>query len=178
MKIEKYLQERNEHVDYVNNCMLKTPEEVAELFEHYTKTLWDYKLVGRIHDYYCDEIRIHREGGCDLVGAQQVIDNTLHLMAAFPDLKLKFIDIFADGNEEEGYSFGQAIYFDGTNTRYSKFGPPTGKALTQGDVCLGLCECRVEKLEGRWKIVEEWVTRSSAIDRTMMMDESKEESNT
>lgn len=175
MNIEKYLEERTQHIEYVNNCELNTPQEVSLLFEHYTKIIWDYKLIGRINDFYCDDIVINREGGTDLVGAKQVFDNTLHLMAAFPDLKLVFIDIFADGNEKEGYSFGQAIYFDGTNTGYSKYGPPTGKPLTDGDVCLGLCECRVEKVNGRWKIIEEWVTRSSAAtEMTMRSDTIKD----
>ena len=102
MNVKKFLEEQKEHLDYVDNCKLKTPEEVAQLFFHYTLTLWDYKLTGRIHDFYHDDIIINREGGSDLIGAQQVIDNTLHLMAAFPDLKLKFIDIFAEGSEEEG----------------------------------------------------------------------------
>ena len=173
MTIERLMAERERLVAYVDSCELKTPEEVAKLFEDYTRTIWDFKLVGRINDFYCDDIVINREGGSDLVGAQQVFQNTLHLMAAFPDLKLKFIDIFAEGSEEEGYSFGQAIYFDGSNTGYSMYGPPTGKSLTEGDVCLGLCECRVEKVNGRWKIIEEWVTRSSAaIVQTMSGDET------
>lgn len=166
-----YFQDRNRCVQYVNTCQLKTPAEVAQLFEDFTRTLWDFKLVGRIHDFYCDNITIHREGGNALKGSVDVVNDTLQFMAAFPDLKLKFIDIFAEGDEEHGYSFGQAIYFDGTNTGYSKFGPPTGKKLCEHGLCLGLCECRVEKVDGRWKIVEEWVTRSSElIDGTMMAD--------
>ncbi|MGE7609805.1 hypothetical protein ACQKML_24850 [Peribacillus frigoritolerans] len=168
MNIEKYLEDRDKRVHYVDKCKLMIPEEVAQLFEDYTKTIWDFKLVGRINDFYSDDIVINREGGSDLVGVKEVFENTLHLMAAFPDLKLEFIDIFAEGNEEDGYSFGQAIYFDGINTGYSKYGPPTGKSLTDGEICLGLCECRVEKVNGRWKIVEEWVTRSSeAIEAAM-----------
>ncbi len=170
-----YLEDRNRCVDFVNTCQLQTPEEVARLFEDFTRTLWDFKLVGRIHDLYCDNIVINREGGNDLVGSEQVVVNTLQLMSAFPDLKLKFIDIFAEGNPQDGYSFGQAIYFDGTNTGYSVYGAPTGKSLTTDDICLGLCECRVEKVDGRWKIVEEWVTRSQAlITATMTLDEVAE----
>lgn len=173
-----FFKDRNSCVDYVNTCQLETPEEVAQLFECFTRTLWDFKLVGRIHDFYCDNITINREGGNDLVGSEDVVVNTLQLMSAFPDLKLRFIDIFAEGDPEHGYSFGQAIYFDGTNTGYSKFGPPTGKCLCNGELCLGLCECRVEKVDGRWKIVEEWVTRSEdLINATMTIDpeEEKEE---
>ncbi len=171
---QTFFQDRNRCLNYVNTCQLETPEEVAQLFEDFTRTLWDFKLVGRIHDFYCDNITINREGGHDIVGSEGVLRNTLHLMSAFPDLKLKFIDIFAEGDPEHGYSFGQAIYFDGTNTGYSDFGPPTGKSLCEKDLCLGLCECRVEKVDGRWKIVEEWVTRSEElINATMTM--SKEE---
>ncbi len=166
-----YLEDRNRCLNFVNTCQLETPEEVARLFEDFTRTLWDFKLVGRIHDLYCDNIIINREGGHDLKGSEEVVVDTLQLMSAFPDLKLKFIDIFAEGNPQDGYSFGQAIYFDGTNTGYSKIGPPTGKSLCDGEICVGLCECRVEKVDGRWKIVEEWVTRSQElITATMTLD--------
>lgn len=170
-----YFEDRRQCVNDVNTCQLKTPEEVARLFESFTRTLWDFKLVGRIHDFYSDSITINREGGNDLKGSKDVVNDTLQLMAAFPDLKLRFLDIFAEGDEESGYSFGQAIYFDGANLGWSKYGPPTGKRLCEEDICLGLCECRVEKVDGRWKIVEEWVTRSSElIEAAMTLPEDAE----
>lgn len=174
---KQYFTDRQRCIDYVNNCKLQTPEEVAQLFESFTQLLWDYKMVGRLFDFYNDTITIHREDKNDLNGSEEVLCDTLQFMAAFPDLKLRFIDIFAEGDPEHGYSFGQAIYFDGTNTGRSKNGQPTGKRLCEKDLCLGLCECRVEKVDGRWKIVEEWVTRSEALIHNTMTAEPQPENN-
>jgi hypothetical protein len=159
--IKKMLEERDRFDDYVDHCKLETPEEVARLFKEYTYLIWDKKLVGRIYDFYTDDIVINREGGERVVGVDKVFAQTLSFMAAFPNLKFEFLDIFAEGNPEDGYKFGQSLYYVGENTGYSQFGEPSGKSLsTEEDYCLGLCECLVKKINGRWKIVEEWLVRS------------------
>lgn len=176
MTIEKRLEERNKLLEYVDNCQLKTPEEVARLFEEYTKVIWDHKLVGKIYDFYCDDAVIHMGDGTEVVGVDKVFAGTLQFISAFPNLKFKFLDIFAEGDEENGYKFAQAVYYDGVNTGYSQFGPPTGKALSEDDYCMSVCECLVKKVDGRWKIVEEWLVRSSeALNNTMKSDLKSEE---
>ena len=38
--------------------------------------------------------------------------------------------------------------------------PPEGRIVPdQQNGCIGLCECLVKKVDGRWKIVEEWLCR-------------------
>ncbi|SKC36200.1 nuclear transport factor 2 family protein [Maledivibacter halophilus] len=168
MSIEKRLEERNKLLEYVDNCELKTPEEVARLFEEYTKLIWDHKLVGKIYDFYCDDAVIHSGNGNDVTGVDNVFAGTLQFISSFPDLKFKFLDIFAEGDEESGYKFVQAVYYDGINTGYSQFGKPTGKPLSEDDYCMSVCECLVKKVNGRWKIVEEWLVRSSeSLENTM-----------
>jgi hypothetical protein len=164
-------EERDAFVKYVNECQLKVPEEVARLFLEYTIAIWDYKLVGLIYKFYDDDCVIYREGGKEIRGLDATFEGTLSFMAACPDLKFVFLDIFAQGNEKNGYSFGQALYYDGTNTGYSSYGAPTGKKLTNDIPCIGLCECLVKKVNGRWKIVEEWLVRGGkAIEKTFTPD--------
>jgi len=160
MYAENKVNERRKAVENVDNCKLATAEEIGQLFIDNTKVIWDHKLVGKIYDFYSDDIIVHREGGSDVVSVQNVINDTLALQAAFSDLKIEFHNIFAVGNPEEGYKFGQAVYFEGTNDGYSKFGPPTFKRLTKEN-CQGMCECHLKVVDGRWKIVEEWTTRSA-----------------
>ncbi len=125
-------------------------------------------MVGRIYDFYGDDCVIHREGGVDITGIDNVISGTLAFMSSFSHLKFVFEDIFAEGNPEDGYKFGQALYYDGVSDGYSSYGPPSGKKLTEDIPCLGLCECLVKKVDGRWKIVEEWLVRSGdAVQETM-----------
>lgn len=75
-------------------------------------------------------------------------------------MKIEFIDIFADGNERDGYKFIQITYYEGTNTGPSSFGPPTGKKVNAENM-MNMCECLVKNINGTWKIVEEWGTQSN-----------------
>lgn len=174
--VDKIVGESRKSIDIINKCTFGVPEEVAEFFIHYTAVIWDFKMVGTIYDVYSDDITVHREGGSDIVSIDHVISDTLAMLAAFSDLKIVFYNIFAVRDQDEGYRFGQAVYFEGTNDGYSKFGPPTGRKLTKEN-CQGLCECIVKKVDGRWKIVEEWVTRSSDTVEKVLRGEIDENGN-
>jgi len=134
---------------------------VAKLFRAITAVIWDYKLVGKISDTYGDNVIIYREGGLDMVGVQDVYNDTLAYLASFPDLIFDFLDIYCEGNKEEGYRFGQVVEFKGTNLGFSKYGPPTGKSLVKdGHGTLDICQCFVKFVNGRWRMHTEWGTRS------------------
>lgn len=174
--IEKWLEHRKEMIDIVDNCKFETPEEVANHFIAYTAVLWDYKMLGKIHECYHDNIIVHREGGDDIITCDSVIRDTLHLQAAFSDLRIIFHNIFCERYDGEGggYRFGQCVYFEGVNDGWSKFGPPTYKRLTK-DNCQGMCECLVQFIDGRWRIAEEWTMRSAdGFDGVMRMDTAKD----
>ncbi|GAA0181000.1 hypothetical protein SH2C18_35950 [Clostridium sediminicola] len=83
-------------------------------FEAYTKLIHDYKMVGRIYDLYLEDTIIHGENGQDILGIEAVFQFTLGKLNTFPDLKIEFIDIIAEGNEEDGYKFIQITYHEGT----------------------------------------------------------------
>lgn len=175
MDIQKYLKERKELEQFVDNCQFKNREEVARLFREYTELIWDKKMVGKIYDYYVDDIVINREGGKRITGVDNVVSGTLNTIYQFPNIEFKFVDIFAEGNEEDGYKFGQALYYKGQNLGYSEFGEPTGKEISpENSKCFALCECLVKKIDGRWKIVEEWLVRSnSAMEETRTLKEGE-----
>jgi predicted ester cyclase len=161
MKRKEKFAKRDSYIDYINQCKFKTPEEVAKLFREYTAVIWDYKLIGKIYDFYGDNVIIYREGGNDMVGVQDVINDTLAYIAAFPDLSFEFLDIYCDGNEHDGYRFGQVVEFKGTNLGFSKYGPPTGKSLVKnGEGTLDICQCLIKFVDNRWRMHTEWGTRS------------------
>jgi predicted ester cyclase len=161
MKRKERFKERDAYLDYINNCTLETPDEVAKLFRAITAVIWDYKLVGKISDTYGDNVIIYREGGLNMVGVQDVYNDTLAYLASFPDLIFDFLDIYCEGNKEEGYRFGQVVEFKGTNLGFSKYGAPTGKSLVRnGHGTLDICQCFVKFVNGRWRMHTEWGTRS------------------
>ena len=151
---------RKKVAEFCRQCKLQFPEEVAELFKAYTEWIWQYKCIGAIYEFYCDSTVVHSCDG-DSVGAEASVAATLSTIRSFPDQTVEFVDIFAEGNEEDGYSFGQCTNFTWRNTGWTAYGPPTGKSLAEdGKKCFSMCECRVEKVEGRWRITEEWLVRS------------------
>ena len=167
MSTKDIVDERRRLEYIVDHCKFETPEQVTELFEAYTHLIWKYKQVGRIYDFYYDGMMIHREGNNDLIGVDQVVKDTLACLAAFPDMKFKFYDIHGTGNPEEGFRFGQAVYFKGTFLGVSKYGQGTGAAFAP-DECVDICECLVKRVDGKWRVVEEWGDRSTlAFERVL-----------
>lgn len=165
----KNLAFRRQLEEFVDNCELRLPAEVARLFREYTWLVWDYKLVGKIYDFYADDAIMYVEDGQTVTGVETVVANTLAFTAAVPDNESLFVDIFAEEDGEGGYRFIQATRCTGTCTGPTANGPGTGRSLSEGGRdCIGLCECLVKKVDGRWKIVSEWMVRSTrAIDQTM-----------
>lgn len=163
---------RKKMEQFVDSCRLETPEEVSRLFREYTLLIWDYWLVGRIADFYPDDIIIHQAGGRAAQGIDAVYANTIAILAHIPrDNQTIFIDIFAEGNPVDGYSFCQAT----TNYIPSKNGgetytPPEGRMYSDTVIgSVGLCECRVHNVDGRWKIVEEWLVRTPVAEGTLRL---------
>ena len=167
MDADKLVKDREALEYIVDHCKFETPEQIAELFEAYTHLIWKYKQVGRIYDFYYDGMVIHREGGNDLIGVDQVVCDTLACLAAFPDMEFKFYDIFCVGNREDGFRFGQAVYFAGNHTGISEFGTGNGQEIPPHD-CLDLCQCLIKFVDGRWRVVEEWGVRSTEVIRKVL----------
>lgn len=172
MDSANHLSFRKKLEKYVDSCELNTPEEVARLFKEYTLLVWDFKLLGRIYDFYSDNAVMYVENGETVTGVEEVVANTLAFTAAVPDNESWFIDIFAEGNPEDGYYFIQSTRCVGTSLGTSSLGPGTNRSLSEGGRdCIGLCECHVQKVNGKWKITEEWMVRSNeAIAYVMQAD--------
>ena len=157
---EKRQAEVNRLKKIVNNPDFKTPADLEQFFVAYTILIWDHKMIGMIYDYYVDDIVLHAEGGMDIVGVEAVVRNTTIKLNALPDYKTTFSEIFAVGNEENGYRFVQVTNGRGSNLGPRTLGPATGKTFTPDNI-MNMCECLVKKTNGKWKIVEEWVLGSA-----------------
>ncbi len=167
---------RREYEDYVRKCCLKVPEEVAELFINYTRWIWEYKCIGAVAKFYNDQTICHTENGGVTVGAEPIIAGSLQSICSYPDKINDFVDIIVEGNEEEGYSFGQSSKLGNINKGYSKYGEPTGKWLGVGDVPLySICELTLRKVDGRWRCTEEWVVEGTEVKRMTLNAYDREE---
>jgi predicted ester cyclase len=138
---------------------LKNVKEVEAFVRNYTTLIWDYKMIGKIYDYYQPDIEVIREDRILIKGVDKVVEDVTILLAAFPDMKVDIENVIVSGNQEEGYKIFRRMRYKGTNKGYSRFGPPTGKSL--GNNCLALSMFYLKKIDGAWKITSEMDMRST-----------------
>ncbi|MGE7609806.1 ester cyclase [Peribacillus frigoritolerans] len=151
--------EIKEHLKKVENIVLKGKPEVVEFVRSYTALIYDYKMVGLIYDYYKENVEVLQENRLRLRGIDALVHDKQVLLAAFPNLKTKIENVIVSGDEEEGYKVFRRMRYEGTNTGYSPYGPPTGKEL--GNECLGLSMFYLNKVDGKWKITFEMDMKSA-----------------
>ncbi len=155
MPIETRMEEARRLRAIVDRPDFQTAADVEQFFVAYTKCIWDHKMVGLIYDHYTDETIIHGENGANIVGIGPVVYHTLERLYTLPDMKIQFLGIWADKVSDDEYKFIQITYPEGTFTGPSAYGPPNGKRLDSSNM-MNMCECLVRKIDGQWKIVEEW----------------------
>ena len=165
---EETRKKRKEWEDFVNSCEFKNTDEVAEFFKKYTQLIHNFKMVGRIYDCYDDDVVMIRSSGLKIQGLVNIFARTLQSITTVPNLEVEFLDIFAEGNQEEGYSFTQLTVSHGKFSGYSAFGEATGKEHNQSKPRYGICECFVEKVDGRWMITKEWASDCEFYDEHML----------
>ncbi|MBC8332767.1 MAG: ester cyclase [Anaerolineae bacterium] len=122
-------------VDYIIRC---------------THKIWEEKGIGLIYSHYAHNVFIETSDGITY-GRDAVIAGSMRVMNAFPDVRLLGDDVIWAGNEQDGFHSSHRIYWTGTNTGYSIYGPPTGKKINR----YGIAHCLVKEN----RIVEEWIAR-------------------
>ena len=173
MTADEVIEERDELLQIMENCQFKTPQDVCDYFTAYTKLIWTHKQIGYIYERYNDTISSRCDGGEIYSGAFAVVAATLATIARYPDLEVVFCEIHCTGNEKTGYRFGQVVYnLASTRGGISSYGIGTGVAFEPYED-LEMCECVVQFVEGKWRIVDEWENRSSfAYERVLKPQET------
>lgn len=110
--------------------------------------IWNWRLLNKIPDYYAPTVPIHATGNRELYGLGDARAHVLHLLATFPDGMLQVDDVYANGDERNGYRAAVRWTFLGSHRGIGTYGKPTGKQIR----ILGTTEFRIK---GE-KIVEEW----------------------
>ena len=167
---KEVLAERKALEEYYYNCQLETPEEVAKLFEVYTKLIWTHHQAGLVYDYYCDETVIRQEGGGKMVGGVDVAEiHTIPAFSAYPRSKTTFLDIFCVGDQEHGYRFGQSTTNSGIFSAKGANSSGRGDdSVFEEGTYVNFCQCYVNRVDGRWVVTEEYLGYGNEIKRQMM----------
>ena len=136
--------------------------DIIDYIVRITHRIWEEKDIGYIYDTYRHNSRVTDDAGLQY-GRDKIVADTVHTISAFPDIRLYADEIVWAGNEELGFYTSHRTVITGTNTGYSRFGPPTNRRVTVW--CIANC------LSQDNEIFEEWVIyNQSSLLRQMGLD--------
>lgn len=131
----------------------ETYVDIIDYIVRITHRIWEEKDIGYIYDTYKHNSRVVDGYGLQY-GRDKIVADTVHTINAFPNIRLFADEIVWAGDDEVGFHTSHRAVIKGTNTGYSRFGPPTGRQIELW--CLANCV----SLEN--EIFEEWVLYDNA----------------
>ena len=144
-------------------------DDAREFVSLVTELIYDYKMIGKIYDFYTEDAKMILQSRVYLIGPDDISKEITKFCTAFPDLKADIKKIIT-AEDDDGYKFFRRLNFIGTNKGTSEYGPPTGKSL--GLDCLCMSYLRIRKFNGSWKIYEEITNNSEGLIRRTLIDDT------
>ncbi len=103
--------------------------DIVDYIVRITHRIWEEKEIGYIYDTYRHNSRVTDDYGLRY-GRDKIVADTVHTINAFPDVRLFADEIIWAGDDVSGFHTSHRTVITGTNTGYSKYGPPTGRRIT------------------------------------------------
>ncbi len=122
---------------------------VEDLLRQSQHEIWNWRNLNVIDRAYAPTLRHHGSTGREIVGRGDYASFVLSMIAMFPDLALTVDDMYAMGNDEDGYLASYRWSAVGTHRGFGIYGPPTDRRVH----LWGITQSRV--VGGR--VVEEWM---------------------
>ena len=126
--------------------------DIVDYILRITYRIWEGRQVGLCRDYYAAECPVYTLAGMT-VGVDEVVQNTLDTLAAFPDRTLHAENIIWGGDDKSGFHSSHRIRTAMTNSGDSDFGAATGRRA----VIPVIAHCIVKQN----KVIEEWLVRDN-----------------
>lgn len=114
-------------------------KNIIDYIVRITHRIWEEKDIGYIYDTYSHDCRVWDDVGLQY-GRDKIVADTVHTNNAIPDVRLIADEIVWAGDEEVSFHTSHRTMILGTNTGFSRFGPPTGKPLRL--LCIANCIAR------------------------------------
>ncbi|MFV1859515.1 MAG: ester cyclase [Anaerolineales bacterium] len=127
--------------------------DIIDYIVRITHRIWEEKNMGYIYDTYKHNSRVYDDYGLQY-GRDKIVQDTVHTINAFPDIRLYADEIVWAGDDQVGFHTSHRTVIMGHNTGYSRYGPPTGNKVVLW--CIANCVA----LEN--EIFEEWVVYDTA----------------
>ena len=126
--------------------------DIVDYILRITYRIWEGKQVGLCHDYYSEDCPVYTLAGMT-VGADEVTQNTLNTLAAFPDRTLHADNIIWGGDDQQGFHTSHLISTEMTNMGDTEYGPATGRHAKFQVIA----HCILKDN----RVIEEWLVRDN-----------------
>ena len=157
--VEEMAQERIALEQAIATTKLEDKAAAVCFVESLIKLIWNHKMVGLIHTFYDHKPLFKGANGLKLVSQDEIVIETLEMLAAFPNLRMNITESFASGDKNSEFKVYLRSYCDGQNQGPSRFGPPTNNVLNEKN-SLGQSVYILKKIGKNWKIKTEYSLRS------------------
>ncbi len=122
--------------------------DVEEFVRRAFHEIWNWRLVGKVNEYYAPNVRFHGGGDREIYGTGQLRSYFMSMLAMFPNLAYQIDHIYWMGNDAEGYKASVRWSIEGSHRGPGLYGKPTGKPISMW----GISQLTIRN--GR--ILEEW----------------------
>ena len=102
--------------------------DIIDYIVRITHRIWEEKEIGYIYDTYRHNSRVTDDSGLQY-GRDKIVADTVQTINAFPDIRLYADEIVWAGDDVGGFHTSHRTVILGTNTGYSRYGPPTGRRI-------------------------------------------------
>lgn len=116
---------------------------IVDYIVRITHRIWEEKDIGYIYDTYSHDCSVWDDFGLQY-GRDKIVADTVHTNNAFPDIRLIADEVVWAGDAQVGFHTSHRTKILGTNTGFSRFGPPTGKRVQLW--CIANCVARANEI--------------------------------
>lgn len=114
-------------------------KNIVDYIVRITHQIWEEKDIGYIYDTYSHDCRVWDDIGLQY-GRDKIVADTVHTNNAIPDVRLVADEVIWAGNDDVSFHTSHRTMILGTNTGFSRFGPPTNRPLRL--LCIANCVAR------------------------------------
>jgi len=113
--------------------------DIVDYIVRITHRIWEEKDIGYIYDSYSHDCTVWDEFGLQY-GRDKIVADTVHTNNAFPDIRLVADEVIWAGDPDVGFHTSHRVRILGSNSGFSRYGPPTGKRINLW--CIADCVSR------------------------------------
>lgn len=130
--------------------------DIVDYIVRITHRIWEQKDIGYIYESYSHDCRVWDDVGLQY-GRDKIVADTVHTNAAMPDIRLVADEVIWAGDSDLSFHTSHRTMIFGTNTGWSRWGPPTGRNVKL--LCIANCVARANEIH----------TEHVAYDTAMML---------